>query len=67
MKFTGGVSWMDIIYILIIILLIFLLGYGIGRRVGIKEGYEEGIRYAPIKLRKEILRTGNCPFCKEDN
>jgi hypothetical protein len=58
---------MDIIYSLIIILSIFLLGYGIGRRVGKKEGYEEGIRYAPITLRKEILKTGDCPFCKEDN
>ena len=52
---------------LIIILFILLIGYSIGRRIGLKEGYTKGINEAPINIRKEILKSGLCPFCRKNN
>lgn len=58
---------MDIINVLLALFFIFLIGYSIGRKVGIKEGFKKGLDYSPIKIRKEIIESGKCPFCDNDN
>lgn len=56
---------MDIIYYIIFFLFVFLLGYSSGRRYGYKQGLEDGKKYAPLDMKKDLLRTGRCPVCYE--
>ena len=63
MAYQIGGKGMDIITYVIFFLLIFLLGYASGRRYGHKQGLEEGRKFAPLEMKKDLLRTGKCPIC----
>ncbi len=54
---------MDIISYIIFFLLFFLIGFSSGRRIGYKNGFKEGRNFAPIDIRKQMLKIGKCPIC----
>lgn len=56
---------MDVITYIIFFLLIFLLGYASGRRYGYKQGLDAGKKFAPLDMKKDLLRTGVCSICYE--
>ncbi len=57
---------MDIITYIIFFLLIFLLGYASGRRYGYKQGLKDGKKFAPLDMKKQLLKTEICPICYQD-
>lgn len=52
-----------LILVLLAVVAALFLGYAAGRRTGLMQGQRIGKAQAPLSLRRQALKNGQCPVC----